>query len=172
MLRSHVRDPKPAYAQTVIRPRAATLRRAADLRLTGTVLLGLVVAVVALRVVPALDWVADEFQRTRGLTRLERELAPARAVDIDPRPIEAAAALIPPDATFAILVGSDYEFTFPGTARALPSWASYRLLPRRPVADPLTAEWVISYGEPLGPHGLRPDESFDLGLGVTLARVR
>jgi hypothetical protein len=138
----------------------------------GLVLLGFVVAVVALRVVPAFDDAAKQIDATRGLTRLQRELAPARAVDIDPRPIERAAALIPRDATFAILVGRGYPFSHEVSGLTLPAWAAYRLLPRRRVADAATADWVISYQEELAPHLVVPRRTIDLGLGVTLVQVR
>jgi hypothetical protein len=150
----------------------APLRGASVSRLGGLALVVLVVATVAWRVVPAFDAVNEDLDATRGLTRLQRELAPARSVDIDPRPIEAAAARIPEDATFAILVGAGYEFTHEISRRTLPAWAAYRLLPRRRVADAASAEWVITYGEPLAPHSVFPARTVDLGLGVTLARVR
>jgi hypothetical protein len=141
-------------------------------RIAGLVLLALVVAAVVWRVVPAFDWVDEQLDSTRGLTRLERELAPARAVDIDPRPIERAAELIPPDATFAILVGERYPFTHGISGQTLPAWAAYRLLPRRRVVEASAAEWVISYRADLTQHLVFPKRTFDLGLGVTLARVR
>jgi hypothetical protein len=149
----------------------ARLERASPQRLAGWALLALVVAAVALRVVPAFDWVADESAKTSGLTRLQRELAPARSVDIDPRPIERAAQLIPLDATFAVVVGESYPFTFPISAAKAPTWASYRLLPRRSVTDAASADWVISYGADLAAHSVFPVETYDLGLGVLLARV-
>jgi hypothetical protein len=150
----------------------APLRGAPASRIGGLLILVLVVAAVAWRVVPAFDWVNGEIDSERGLTRLQREVASARAVDIDPRPIEAAAARIPEDATFAILVGPDYPFSHEISGQSLPAWAAYRLLPRRRVADAAAAQWVISYGEPLAPHNVYPAQTFDLGLGVTLARVR
>jgi hypothetical protein len=142
------------------------------MRVAGLVLLALVVATAAWRVVPAFEWVGDEVDATRGLTRLGREVAPARSVDIDPRPIEAAAAAIPEDDTFAILVGPEYPFTHPVSGLALPSWAAYRLLPRRRVADAAAADWVISYGADLAAQPVSPLETTDLGLGVTLVRLR
>ena len=93
-------------------------------------------------------------------------------MDIDPRPIELAARIIPKDATFAIVVSDDYPFTYPVTALTLPSWSSYRLLPRRYMSDPAKADWVISYGVPLGPRGIYAAKTLDLGLGVSLAKLR
>ena len=150
----------------------ASLRGAPVSRIGGLLLLAVVVVTAALRVVPAFDRVSEQIDEQRGLTRLQREVASARAVDIDPRPIEAAAARIPRDATFAILVGADYPFSHEISGQTLPAWAAYRLLPRRRVADAAAADWVISYGEPLAPHNVYPAQTIDLGLGVTLARVR
>src|SRR4051812_42440066 len=141
------------------------------IRLAALALLAIVVVAVGVRVVAAFTWVNDEVSKTSGLTRVQREVAPARAVDIDPRPIELAARIIPEDATFSILVSDDYPFTYPVTALTLPSWSSYRLLPRRYMADPHAADWVISYGVPLGPRGIYPVETLDLGLGVSLAKT-
>jgi hypothetical protein len=141
-------------------------------RIPGAVLLALVVATVAWRVVPAFRWVDEQTDATRGLSRLGRELAPARSVDIDPRPIERAAELIRPDETFAILVGTDYPFTHEISGLTLPAWAAYRLLPRRNVTNAAEADWVISYDADLAPHSVFPTRTIDLGLGVTLARVR
>ncbi|MGH3105022.1 MAG: hypothetical protein ACRDN6_13090 [Gaiellaceae bacterium] len=164
--------PRPhALARPLQRGRAR-LRAASPAQLAGAVLLAVVVVSVAWRVVPAFTWVDDQLASTSGLTRLQRELAPARAVDIDPRPIERAAELIPPDATFAILVGEDYPFTHDISGFTLPAWSSYRLLPRRHLTDAASADWVISYGADLAPHSVFPQETLDLGLGVTLARLR
>jgi hypothetical protein len=157
--------------------RAHNLERAAasawdPIQIAGLGLLAVVCVVAALRVVPAFTWVSDEIAKTAGLTRLQREVAPARAVDIDPRPVELAARIIPLQDTFAIVVADDYPFTYPVSALALPSWASYRLLPRRYVSDPAAADWVISYGVPLGPRGIYAVKTLDLGLGVSLAKLR
>jgi hypothetical protein len=140
-------------------------------RPAGLVLLALVVATVAWRVVPAFSWVSDQIGSIHA-SRLAKEVAPARSVDIDPRPIERAAEEIPPDATFAILVGQDYPFTHEISGLTLPAWAAYRLLPRRRVTDAASADWVISYGVDLAPHSVFPVRTIDLGLGVTLAKVR
>jgi hypothetical protein len=148
------------------------LGAASPSRIAGLVLLALVIVAVAWRVVPAFSWVDGELDSTRGLSRLERELAPARAVDIDPRPIERAAELIPPDGTFAILVGERYPFTHEISGLTLPAWAAYRLLPRRRVTDAASADWVISYDADLAPHSVFPVRTYDLGLGVTLVRSR
>jgi hypothetical protein len=159
----------PSAEAPTFEPGAASPRT--PTQIAGLVLLALVVVAVALRAVPALTWVNDEISKTSGLTRLQREVAPARAVDIDPRPIELAASIIPEDATFAIVVSDDYPFTYPVTALTLPSWSSYRLLPRRYKSDPATADWVISYGVPLGPRGIYAVKTLDLGLGVSLAKT-
>lgn len=138
-------------------------------RLGGFVLLALLVATLAWRVVPAFRWVADETGPAGA--RADRELSPARSVDIDTRPIERAAELIPPEATYAVLVGEGYPFTHEISGQTLPAWTEYRLLPRRRLTNAAEAEWVISYAADLAPHSVFPKQTFDLGLGVTLARV-
>lgn len=141
------------------------------MRVAGLVLLALVVLAAVWRLPPAFTTVADDLEATSGLTRDEREVSPARSVDIDPRPIEAAARLIPPGASFAILVGEGYPFTHEISGLTLPTWAAYRLLPRRRVADAAAADWVISYEADLAAHNVYPRETRDLGLRVTLAKV-
>lgn len=138
--------------------------------LGGLVLLAFVVATLAWRVVPAFRWVDEQASAPAG-ERLARELSPARSVDIDPRPIERAAELIPRDATYALLIGESYPFTHEISGQTLPAWTEYRLLPRRRLTNAAEAEWVISYAADLAPHSVFPTETFDLGLGVTLARV-
>jgi hypothetical protein len=141
-------------------------------RVGGLVLLAVVLVAVTLRVPAAFDWVSGEIAKTDGLTRLQREVAPARAVDLDPRPIEAAARALPADATFTVVVGDSYPFSHPISAATAPAWASYRLLPRRTAFDPSAAQWVIGYAADLPASGFTPLETNDLGYGVTLSRVR
>jgi hypothetical protein len=150
----------------------AYLRRTSLSQRAGAALLALVVVAVGIRVVPAFDWVDRELASTSGLTRLQREEAPARAVDIDPRPIERAAQLIPEDGIIAILVGENYPFTHDISAFKAGTWAVYRLLPRRYVTDAASAEWVISYDADLAAHSVLAKETYDLGLGVTLVHQR
>jgi hypothetical protein len=152
--------------------RFAQFRRVSPSQRAGAAILALVVVATAIRVVPAFRWVDRELASTSGLTRLQREVAPARAVDIDSRPIERAAQLIPEDGIIAILVGEDYPFTHDISGFKAPSWASYRLLPRRYVPDAASAEWVISYDADLAAHSVLPKQTYDLGLGVTLVRQR
>jgi hypothetical protein len=139
-------------------------------RIAGVVLLALVVGMLAWRVVPAFRWVDEQASVPAG-PRLGRELSPARSVDIDPRPIERAAELIPRGATYAVLVGDAYPFTHAISGQTLPAWVEYRLLPRRRLDNAAEADWVISYAADLAPHSVFPTRTIDLGLGVTLARV-
>jgi hypothetical protein len=136
----------------------------------GVVLVALVVAMLAWRVVPAFRWVDEQASVPAG-SRLGRELSPARSVDIDPRPIERAAELMPRNATYAVLIGENYPFTHAISGQTLPAWAEYRLLPRRRVDNAAEADWVISYAADLAQHSVFPTRTIDLGLGVSLARV-
>ena len=101
----------------------------------------------------------------------EKELAPARSVDLDPAPIERARALIPANATFAVAVSDRYPFTYEISRTSVPTFASYWLLPRRYLQEARSAEYVVSYGVDPGTLGVRVAGTTELGAGVTLVRT-
>ena len=81
----------------------------------------------------------------RVLSPADREIG-ARYLDISPDFLFAARQLIPRDDTFAVVTGDRVEVATPTTLTALPSYSAYFLLPRRQVADPADADWVLCYG--------------------------
>ncbi|HVM18204.1 MAG TPA: hypothetical protein VM290_11540 [Gaiellaceae bacterium] len=81
----------------------------------------------------------------RALSETDRAIG-ARYLDISPEFLFAARELIPEDDTFAVLTGDRVEVATPTTLTALPSYSAYFLLPRRQVADPAAADWVLCYG--------------------------
>jgi hypothetical protein len=83
-----------------------------------------------------------------GMTRTERDLAPARALDLDPALVLLAEARIPEDATYHIVVAEDFAPPSSVTLEAIRPFGAYWLLPRRQVDDAGAADWILSYGVP------------------------
>ena len=124
-------------------------------------------------------WRAPETIRTsqaqtrvgEALTRLERELEPARMTDTDPRILVRARELIPPHAVFYVALGDRVRVSTPVTLDAFPVFASYWLLPRRRTPDPASVAWVVSYGGHLDELGLRYRRVVRVDDGLALAEV-
>jgi hypothetical protein len=104
--------------------------------------------------------------------RAEREVAPARVVGIlDPEAIVAAAHVIPADATYYVLVGTAAPQSSPNARFYVGFFAASALLPRRAVAHPDDAQWVLSYGGDLSSLGVRYARVVRLGPGSAAAEV-
>ena len=114
------------------------------------------------------DTRADENAR---LSRLDRALVPARAVDIDVDTLLAARRVIPRSATYAVVPGKGVDVSTPVTLVALPQFLGYWLLPRRQTTDPRAAGWILSYGGDLDRLGLRYRRVVDLKPGIAFAEV-
>ena len=75
-----------------------------------------------------------------------RELAPADALDVPPEALVRAAEVIPPHATYNVVVGDQLDPT--DTQRiGIPDLFRYWLLPRRRIEGLDHADWVITYGQ-------------------------
>ena len=111
------------------------------------------------------------FDEGRSLSQRDRTLVPARAVDIDVGPLDAAAELIPPDSTYYVNVGQDFPFSHEVTRATVTPFAAYWLLPRRRATDLADAEWLLSYGatEFVDIALLREQE---VATGVTVSKIR
>lgn len=83
-----------------------------------------------------------------GMSRAERDLAPARAVNLEPALVLRAADVVPEDASYHVHVAEDFAAADPVTAEAAAPFAAYWLLPRRQVAGPAEADWILSFGSP------------------------
>jgi hypothetical protein len=141
-------------------------------RLAAWALLVLVAATVVWRAAPAVRWATTEADSTRGMSRADRELAGARAVDLDPRPFLRAAELIARDETFYVSIADGFPFTYEVSRFSAPGFATYWLQPRRWASEPGEADWIISYGSRPEELALDVEMTFDVGGGVTLLRVR
>lgn len=134
-------------------------------------LLALAVAYGAWQAPGTIRSLQEQARAGEGLTRLERELAPVRGVDVDTRILERARELIPAEAAFSLVTGDAVRVSTPVTFEAFRQFAAYWLLPRRQTLDPTQAEWVVSYGGDLAGLGLRFRRVVVVGEGLAVAEV-
>jgi hypothetical protein len=134
-------------------------------------------AIVALALLSAVkqlpDSVREADRRVRenaALSRLERDLAPARSFGLNPTLILRADELMPPHAVFHV-ASSPGQSTAQAAAA---SFSAYWLLPRRHTQDPRRADWILSFGVDPGTLGVEVElVEGDLGEpGWNLFRVR
>ena len=78
--------------------------------------------------------------------------------------------MLPKDATFFVVTGPRAAIKDPLVLRWVRRFARYRLLPRRLVADPREADWILSYGGRL-PTRLRAYRAIRIGPVVALYEV-
>ena len=140
-------------------------------RALGLALLTAAVAVTALHVPNAFRRIEAETDAAASLSREQRELVPARSVDLDARVLEEARATIPPDATYAVVTGERVQVSNQVTFDAIRPLAAYWLLPRRQVADPANADWVLAFGGDLDALGIPHRPVAEPMEGVVIAEV-
>ena len=134
--------------------------------------LAVAVGVAAARVPDAFRAADARSEENARLSRLDRALVPARAVDIDVDTLLAARRVIPPSATYAVVAGKRVDVSTPVTLVALPQFLGYWLLPRRQATNPRAAGWILSYGGDLGALGLRYRRVVELKPGISFAEVQ
>jgi len=107
-----------------------------------------------------------------GLGRLDRGLAAGREFDLETETYVAAAQVIPPGATYAVITGTNgITVSSQLSLFKAPVFAGYWLLPRRLVADPHQANWIYSYGGDLSSLGLKYKRVIVLKPGWEVAEV-
>ena len=100
-----------------------------------------------------------------GLSLADRELAAARAYNVNQSLAVTAAQVLPRDAVFYVATGDQ-----PG-ATAAPPFLAYWLLPRRHTDDLGKAQWVIDFGADPSGLGVKAKVVDDLGGGAEILRV-
>lgn len=100
-----------------------------------------------------------------GLSLEERELAAARANNVNESLVLSSAQVLPRDAVFYVATGDQ-----PGSTAAPPFFA-YWLLPRRHTDDPGKAQWIVDFGGDASRLGLKTRVVDDLGGGAEILRV-
>ena len=128
------------------------------------------VAVVAL--VAAVVELPDSLRSTQkrvaanaGLSLEDRELAAARAYNVNQSLALTAAQVLPRTAVFYVATGDQ-----PG-ATAAPPFLAYWLLPRRHTDDLSDAQWIVDFGADPGRLGVKARVVDDLGGGAEILRV-
>jgi len=97
---------------------------------------------------PYLVWrVVEDLRVTTAMTPYDRSVAGPVQAYLQPYLLDPVARIIPPGASYMTVAGSGVRY---GPARdAFGALAMIRLFPRRAVADPAHADWVIAWGTPL-----------------------
>lgn len=116
---------------------------------------GAVCLLLTLAVVPYLAWrIVEDLRVTTAMSSYDLSVAGPVQAYLQPYLLDPVRELIPPGATYATVTGAGVE---QDTARtAFPALAMTTLFPRRSVADPRRADWVIAWGTPL--KGVAPFE--------------
>ena len=110
--------------------------------------------------------------RVAGLGRLDRGLSAGREFDLETDTYVAAAQLIPPGATYAVITGTHgIVVSSPLVLFKVPVFAGYWLPPRRQTSDPHQADWIYSYGGDLDSLGLKYSKVIVIKPGWEVAEV-
>lgn len=104
-----------------------------------------VALLVAVATAPLLVWrVGHDLAETTSLPQSDRRGAGPIQAFLQPYLLDDAAAVLPPDATYAAVAGPAVPYET--ARRAFPSLALTVFFPRISVADPAAAEWVVAWG--------------------------
>ena len=115
--------------------------------------------------IPTIVWHAVDAGTEGRRGTSERELAPADVMDVPNEMIERAERVIPPEATYNLVLGPQFELS--DTQRAgIPVVLRYYLLPRHQVEGTEQADWVIAYGQSSETLGVRYRREVPLAEGV------
>jgi hypothetical protein len=116
------------------------------LRWAAAALAYLVLAAAVVELPRAVRAAGDRADLGAGMTRTERDLAPARAVDLEPALVLRADELAGEEERYHVAVSGDFAAAHGATLEAIEPFAAYWLLPRRAVPAPADADWILSYG--------------------------
>ncbi len=135
-------------------------------------LLAVVVATVVWQAPHAFLDAARDISSRHGLTEAERSFAPVRANDLPIEAFTGAAAAIPADATYHVVVGENVPLR--GNQEiALTPLFEYWLFPRRSTKRLAQADWVIAYGASTETLGLQlAERQIEVSPGVVVAEVK
>lgn len=111
--------------------------------------------------------VRSDFSSAGDKTAAQLELEPVSG-DVPGSVLTGAAALMPDEATYQIVVGNNLELS-PSTRASVEPLLRYWLLPRRSV--PVDPDWVIAYGASTETLGLPLGRQVEVAPGVVVAEV-
>ena len=97
---------------------------------------------------PYLTWrIAEDLRLTTSMSSYELSVAGPVQAYLQPYLLDPVQKIIPPGATYATMTGPGVRFT--PAREAFSALAMTALFPRKGVADPRQADWVIAWGIPL-----------------------
>jgi hypothetical protein len=127
------------------------------------VVLALAAATLLFALVPGLSWPLSKLGAYEPDGR-----EPEYDTGVNDAALRRAGALVPGDARYFLLT----PHVSPLLAGNLKAAAQLYLSPALPVRDPREAGWVLRYGGPGDPPGVRVVATTRLGPGIALLRVR
>jgi hypothetical protein len=117
--------------------------------------------VLTMAAVPYFAWrIVEDLRVTTAMTSYDLSVAGPVQAYLQPYLLDPVARIIPPNATYATVEGPGVPYA--GARDAFASLAMITLFPRKAVADPRQADWVIAWGAKL--RGVVPVS------GLTVAR--
>ncbi len=142
-----------AVGLTVAFAVAFALRRRLPLRRGPLEVAAAFSLVATLGFAPFLAWrFVEDMRYTTSLDSNYRNGAGPIQAFLQPYLLDEVPPLIPPDDTFYAAVGDTVPY--PPARKAFPSLAVAKLLPRRSVASPRRADWIVAWG--IDPRSLAP----------------
>lgn len=102
------------------------------------------------------------------LSFADREFGGGNGIVLDQQAAYAAAALIPPHATYRLLTGSGLKEPTSLTLPFVESWFRYFLMPRRPASN---APWLICYGCDISKLGAKYTPRWQDDRGISIGRL-
>jgi len=102
---------------------------------------------------------------------IERDIAPARSLGVPPEMLVRARQVIPPDASYAVVLGD--AIPLDDTQRVgVPQLLRYWLAPRRFEDERDDADWVIAYGHSSETLGVSVADEIELASLINAVRVK
>jgi hypothetical protein len=118
--------------------------------------------------VPQLVRIAHRYWDGPSYTTQHSDFDPLRFV-VSLEALERARAVIPPDATYSVVVGDTMPLA--NDPIEIPFAFQFWLLPRRQTADPTKADWVIAYHHAAETLGVPYSRELSLGPDATVVSV-
>ena len=140
-----------------------TWRRRASLPSDGIGRAASACLLFTLAVTPYLAYrIAEDLRLTTSMSAYDLSVAGPVQAYLQPYLLDPLRTIIPPGDTYATVTGPGVPYA---TARdAFPALALTTLFPRKAIADPRRADWVIAWGTPL--HDVAPVERVIVARGA------
>jgi len=112
---------------------------------TGSERVASVALAVAVAFVPVCGWrIIEDLKHTRAMTPYDRSVAGPVQAYLQPYLLDGVGRIVPQNATYATVASQDVRYA--SARAAFASLALQSLFPRRSVADPRDADYVVTWG--------------------------